>query len=206
MQMTMTFTFDDVSEASLFMAKLSTAFAGLGDAIKSTARAAATAVLAPAPAVEPPKVEAPAADPTTLERSYLAKLGDKVNNDKDAVPQVEATTSVPSAGDTPKRRGRKPRHDEPAGYEPKETAAPAAAEAAPEKAAEPKVAAPAPKQVSVDDLRLLVQQVVKKQGPQAVYAILNKYGAARLPDLAEDKIPEVYTKMHATLIDDVIPF
>jgi hypothetical protein len=192
MQMTMTFTFDDVSEASLFMAKLSTAFAGLGDAIKSTARAAATAVLAPAPAVEPPKVEAPAVEAPSNITPF-------------PVPQVEATTSVPSAGDTPKRRGRKPRHDEPVGYEgPKENTAPAETMAP----ATPKteVTAPAPKQVSVDDLRLLVQQIVKKKGPQAVYGILQKFGAARLPDLAEDKFHTVHTEMTKLLIDDVVPF
>jgi hypothetical protein len=178
MQMTMTFSFDDAGEASVFFSEMATLFSRTGSKIAN------------------------------LLKTTAASTQEKVPVDLNTpATQVETTEAVTEkAPEEPKRRGR-PRGSakQKDGLEEALENIPAKP-AAPAEPAADTFSTGDRREISVDLLRELAQRVVKRTGDSAaVYKAMAKHGVERMADLSETQRYEVWGVLRQLDIDDEIP-
>jgi hypothetical protein len=183
MQMTMTFSFDDAGEASVFFSEMATLFSRTGSTIANLLKTTA----APTQEKVPVDLNTPATQVETA---------------------PETTEAVAEkASEEPKRRGR------PRGSAKQKDGLEEALENIPAKPAAPAEPAADTfstgdrREISVDLLRELAQRVVKRTGDSAaVYKAMAKHGVERMADLSETQRYEVWGVLRQLDIDDEIPF
>lgn len=180
MQMTMTFSFDDAGEASVFFTEMATLFSRTGSTIAGLFKP-----------ISPPAAHV-AADPNMpATRVETASPGESV---------------VEKAPEEPKRRGR-PRNatKQKDGLDEALENIQAKATAVAEPAAET-LSAGDKREITVELLRELVNRVAKKSGGSAaVYKLLAKHGVEKIPELSEIQRYEVWGELRKLDVDDEIP-
>lgn len=198
MQMTMTFSFDDPSEASVFLGKMSAVMAEVGAAVAQLFNKSDVPAPVSKKAALPPQTETrgcvPEVPPAPKEQP--------TDETSEVESETEDKTEEPAK--TTRKRGsrayqRSAEVHRPANEEPKTVEEPNAKEPA-----------PAPKEVSLDTLREMVAVITKSKakngGSPAVFKVLAKYGAKRLPDLSVENRANAYADLLPLYVTDEIPF